>query len=87
MAKTLVEHKNFADATKYIWRDLAEQIIGSLIKMGEQAVINAVIQKTESAAASAAIIADNTAVAASWAAVAAAATAAATAEKAAMMLA
>ena len=87
LAKTLVEHKNFADATKYIWRDLAEQIIGSLIKMGEQAVINAVIQKTESAAASAAIIADNTAVAASWAAVAAAATAAATAEKAAMMLA
>ena len=39
LAKCLVEHKNFADATKYIWRDLAEQIIADLIKMEEQALI------------------------------------------------
>ena len=39
LAKCIVEHQNFAQATKYIWRDLSEQIIADMIKMEEQALI------------------------------------------------
>ena len=39
LAQALVEHKSFAEATKTIWRDLAEQIIADMIKMEEQALI------------------------------------------------
>ena len=85
LAKCLVEHKNFASATKYIWRNLAEEVIQGLIKMGEQAIVSAVLQKTQSEASAAAAIAANTAVTASVNTLTASYVALAVAEKSALI--
>lgn len=48
LAKMLVQHQSFTNATKYLWRDLIQNIIQGLIKQGEQAVVTAAIHALQS---------------------------------------